>query len=203
MAVFNEILAGRFNRLLQKLLGMKGGPPSPSLAGDIMPVIPFPLSPTEAYLLNSFLFGASITQGAVVGQVGRFRIRNPSTSGVVGLIMQLLVSSDVATSAVLSLGASAVDLGNTVARGRFDARTQRAGSSLVVTSDTNAASAALTQIARAFFGGGTTFSFLSSSLQAIPLLPGDALHMESPNTNVALVSSVWWSERPLEESELA
>src|SRR5882762_4396490 len=37
MARFNEILTGRYNRFLQKLLQMKGGPPSAQLASEIQP----------------------------------------------------------------------------------------------------------------------------------------------------------------------
>jgi len=35
MAKFNEILAGRYNRFLQKLFQMKGGPPSAQLSSEI------------------------------------------------------------------------------------------------------------------------------------------------------------------------
>ena len=33
---FNEINAGRYNRLLQRLLSIKGGPPAATLAGDVL-----------------------------------------------------------------------------------------------------------------------------------------------------------------------
>ena len=67
MAVFNEILVGRFNRALQKFTGIKGGPPAPTHSTEIMPVIPFPIGREFRYLESWALWGGPFVIGAPTG----------------------------------------------------------------------------------------------------------------------------------------
>src|SRR5260370_12575795 len=90
MAEYNEILVGRFNRSLQKLLGMKGGPPAAQLSGEIMPVLPFTLGVENRYLEGFTMYGAAPGPTGGVGQTAGIRLRNPINSNVL-VIVQLLI----------------------------------------------------------------------------------------------------------------
>src|SRR5260370_34272425 len=84
MANFNEILEGRFNRGLQKLFAIKGGPPVRQLGGEIMPVHPLRSGVENLWLegWNRFVAFTDLTSG--VGQIVGVRMRNPIGSNVMG-----------------------------------------------------------------------------------------------------------------------
>jgi len=86
MAVYNEILAGRFNRALQKLFGIKGPPAVPQLGGEIVPSVSMFYGVENRYLEAWERFGFQIVQAAVVGQAGSFRLRNPVNSGTIAAV---------------------------------------------------------------------------------------------------------------------
>src|SRR5260370_7764711 len=76
MARYNEILTGRYNRLLQKLLQMKGGPPAPQLASEISPQLSIPDLGVESRFhlgWNSFAFPINTPPGASTPPPPHFR----------------------------------------------------------------------------------------------------------------------------------
>src|SRR5260370_26057325 len=77
MDIFNERLEGRFKRGLQKLFGIKGGPPVRQLGGEIMPVHPLRSGVENLWLegWNRFVAFTDLTSG--VGQIVGVRMRNP------------------------------------------------------------------------------------------------------------------------------
>src|SRR5215469_96 len=88
MARFNEILVGRYNRHFQKLLSMKGEPPAPQLASEIVPGLSLFSGVEERYLQgwNRNAVPDFVTGGAA--QQAGIRLRNPKTSGVVAVLEQ-------------------------------------------------------------------------------------------------------------------
>src|SRR5229473_5047766 len=96
MAVYNEILAGRFNRALQKLFGIKGPPAVPQLGGEIVPSVSMFYGVENRYLEAWERFGFQIVQAAVVGQAGSFRLRNPVNSGTIAVLEKITVWSGAA-----------------------------------------------------------------------------------------------------------
>src|SRR5260370_22739609 len=97
MARYNEILTGRYNRLLQKLLQMKGGPPAPQLASEISPQLSIPDLGVESRFhlgWNSFAFAINTASG--VGTASAAQLRNPPNSKVIGVVHKMQVDPSLA-----------------------------------------------------------------------------------------------------------
>ncbi len=205
MAVYNEILVGRFNRALQKFLQMKGGPPSPQLAGDISAGFTFPLGVEFRYLeqWNRFSLSSGIVEvgGATAN---KFRLRNPAGSNVIGVVERLVVgSSSAADIFFFTLGPIAGDLTTLFSGQRLDARTQVATGSLIPSSFTSGG-ADSPQIGS--FNGNVAnqmYDQIWGENQEITILPGDALGVSQNVVAAGTTLRVWtiWRERFLEESE--
>lgn len=197
--LYNEILVGRFNRALQKLLDMKGGAPAPQLSSDIQPVFQFPWGAGERYLFSEESFAMGHLIAASVANPSVQNMRNPTLSGVIAVFLKLTVMVDAADGAlVVSLGSSTTDLANSAPAQRLDSR-GRPTPSILATNDNAAAS--LTRIGFMALEANVQRDFISGSLQGIPLLPGNALRIRTSVTNVALRVSYIWTERPLQPSE--
>src|SRR5713226_5812707 len=103
MARFNEILVGRYNRMLQKLFSMKGAAPMPQLASELAPTINF-FSGVENRSLeawNRYGLLLSITAGAATNSL--LRIRNPSTTNVIAIIEKLTVNNNTAAALIVNV----------------------------------------------------------------------------------------------------
>ncbi len=217
MAVFNEILVGRYNRFLQKVTGIKGPPPSAALAGEIMPVLPLELFGVEnRYLASWERFGFFISAAAVVAQRSALRLRNPPGSNMVAVVEKINVSQFAGGTSQTVLAAynfpppPVADF--TVSanvQARFDSR-GRPTATLVPSFSSNAGVAG-----GAFFyesvipqtiPGATaagSIELIQEENQELPLLPGDAITLWGATTGLEINASVWWRERFLEESERA
>src|SRR5712691_3304956 len=110
MARFNEILTGRYNRYLQKLLQMKGGPPSAQLASEISTQIGLFHGAETMYLQGWELFFASFSQANLAAANSGVRLRNPALSGVIAVITKLAEAPTINSSVFLRAGALATDL---------------------------------------------------------------------------------------------
>src|SRR5258708_10109219 len=111
MAKFNEILVGRVNRGLQKLFGIKGGPPVPTLASEVMPVHPLFSGRENRYLEGWNTFALTRGQVAVAGITPVVRLRNPVGSNIIAIFERLLVLNFNTTSApILRSGTTNTDL---------------------------------------------------------------------------------------------
>jgi len=205
MARYNEILVGRFNRMMQKLFTMKGGPPCPQLAGDVQPSIAFFSGVENRVLEGWMLYGNGI--GASAGGAGTFatvRLRNPTGSNVVAVIYKITIGPDVAAQASLQLqsGAVAADLTPfSSTNARFDARAQ-AGPTLILSSGTPAAPSF--GLGRMVVGipAGQFAHLLVDDGDEVPILPGDGIQVVNQTVNTPLgFTAFWWRERALEESE--
>src|SRR5260370_10496923 len=109
MARFNEILAGRYNRYLQKLLQIKGGPRSAQLASEIMGQITLFHGSETMYLHGWDLYAAGFDIGPVAAVTSGVRLRNPVNSGVVGVVYKLWASSTLNSKILLNSGVIATD----------------------------------------------------------------------------------------------
>src|SRR5258708_20335578 len=96
MARYNEILTGRFNRLLQKLLQMKGGPPAPQLASEISPQLSIPdLGVESRFHLGWNSWGFAINTGGAVGTASPAQFGNPPNSNVIRAIPNITIESSI------------------------------------------------------------------------------------------------------------
>lgn len=205
MAVYNEILVGRYNRYLQKLLGIKGGPPAASLAGDVMPVIPF-YSGIESFIHQGWeTFGLGVQVGAVAASTGKIQLRNPPGSNVVAVIQKIAVSTIAAVVFNLTFRVSSPALANlaTVVSGtdsKFDNRGRRAPT-CIVSSVADATAGAGVAV---WLGAGTgpaQLDLITYENQEIVLLPDSSVLMVDENQNNGYNVTYWWRERFLEETE--
>jgi hypothetical protein len=203
MARFNEILAARYNRFLQKLFVLKGGPPAPQLSSEIMCMFPLFSGRENRYLegWNSFAFARGEIATAAIDSV--LRLRNPANSQVVAVFERLVCASPLTASPILRQQASTNDLPTVFVVGnkRLDSRGQT--DSVLITSENSGGGGALLNPARMLFNTGPNGNadFIISDVGEIPLLPGDALELDNGVVNQACTFSFLWRERSLEESE--
>jgi len=205
MALFNEILVGRFNRGIQKLFGIKGGPPAAQLSSEI--AVNHQLqSGAENRYLEGWNLLSGVYQTAVSGaaQNAALRFRNPAGSNTIAVFFAIstvdLVSSTANNYAGIALGATAANLTTVVsAPSSIDPRFG-VGSSLIVSQQV--AAAGLGTVLRFF---PYTVNVLQELLQwgvEIPLLPGQALQLTTASiTGSSPMVNALWRERFLEDSE--
>jgi hypothetical protein len=209
MARFNEILAGRYNRFLQKLFQLKGGPPAAQLASEVMPVFPLFAGIENRYLEGWNRFGLVIGFTAVPAVQGAFRFRNPLSSNVIAVVEKILVSVPANGEMLMLHGTSTTDLSTGNNGSRKDARQQVpiiTGSSMSLSSENNLAAApAMTSQAGhwvSFMAANTGAEMIWFEDQEEPVLPGDALQISSNVAqNFAWDLTMTWRERALEDSE--
>lgn len=203
MARYNEILVGRFNRGLQKLVGIKAEPPSPQLASEIQPTIQLPLGVEYRYLDSWQQFAVTATVAAVAAQEGVIRFRNPVGSNVIAVFEGILLINRTATATDIVIERSTVNSDETNVQStspmRLDARGIQAAT--VVVSTNTIAAASLNLLADIMLAVNSSFQVIVTDDQEIPLLPGDVLRLRNNTVNLETAASVRWRERFLEESE--
>lgn len=201
MAIYNEILAARYARMLQKLFSMKGPVPAKQLAGEIQPVFPF-FAGAELRILEGWnLFGFTVTAGPVAAQNSACRFRNPSNSGVIAVVTRISFQPGAADTVNLDLGAQTADLATVTVPGPWDPRSTFVGSTIITSQSTNVAAFG-TNIWKGNILAQDT-PIMQYEGQEIPILPGQALQGRTTTVNNAVVMNVWWRERVLEDSEKA
>lgn len=207
MAIYNEILAARFARFAQKLFSMKGSPPVRALAGELNYTLLAFSGVENRYLEGWERFGNATTQAAGgAGTTAAFRIRNPAGSNTVAVVEQLAAANNTGSDIIVVSNSIAtnVDLANPISMAQLDSRS-RANSSLIVSVGTPAAPAlagARNIEQRAITTIGQMIEFILHEDQEIPILPGMSLQIALGNPNQALLISIVYRERPLEQSEL-
>lgn len=94
MALFNEILVGRYNSILHKLLNMKEGAPAPTLASDVVATICLELDRPEWQFLGGEWFGSVFTSKiADAGNLSYMGIFNGAATGVLAIVEGILVTN--------------------------------------------------------------------------------------------------------------
>jgi hypothetical protein len=206
MARFNEILAGRYNRFLQKLFVLKGGPPAPQLSSEIGVGIVLFNGVENRYLETWDRFGQGVNVAAAATFLSGIRLRNPPGSNVIAVLERVGFSETLADVIAVRWGTATTDLA-TLQGGvgnRLDAR-QRPNPTLILSSQNTAATVpALTgqfTIEAPDIPAKTPVQLLAFEDQELTMLPGDAMQLEASTVNQNLRGFFWWRERALEESE--
>jgi len=203
MARFNEILVGRYNRFLQRLLSMKGGPPAPQLASEIQPQMDVEALPVELrFLLGWHLYQVTISQGAVVGNTSGVQLRNPLTSGMVAVLTSVQISPGATENIDISqtFGGVTADLTNVFNGQRVDSRA-KPNSSLSLSSFQAVDLAGLIFIGQ-IPSPALPYEFLNKEYDAIPMFPGHTIRIVGSVINTALNVHFKWRERAIEEGEV-
>jgi hypothetical protein len=206
VAVLNELQVGRFNRLVQKLLSLKGHASLTQLRGEMGVEIPIFHGAENRYLESWDLFHqpAIATPGAATIFVAE--ARNPAGSNVIAVFSQITYWSPGGDTAnpgpnlVISRGET-VDQPTAAPPQQIDKRGRT--SSTILISENNGAvtsvlNGTLTTIGRGLAPANTELRFLH---QELPLLPGDAFAVRSVVLAAAGIVVFSWRERFLEESE--
>jgi hypothetical protein len=200
MAKFNEILSGRFNRALQKLLSMKGGPPASQLSTEIGVQFPLPLGVEFRYLEQWERFGSFNAQAGTVGNFSQVRLRNPAGSNVVGVVEKITFAFTVIDVVTVSLAPVGTDLVTPIlTQSRMDARSRGVGA--LILSQGTPATLPATNLWGADAAANADQDVILDEGQEITVLPGDAVTLASNTANTLLRTTIWWRERFLEDSE--
>ena len=209
MAVYNEIGIGRWNRFIQKLCDMKGGPPARQLSSEINFSHSIFHGAENRYLeqWDRFANGNIVPTGGA-GAFGVQRYRNPAGSNIIAVIEKLLIVCGTAATAdtfFIDAGATNVDVANIFAYGtgiRLDPR-GRANPTLILSTQNAGAAPALgtTRAVGAASGQTNLWDYIFTDNQEFPLLPGDAFQVRNNTANVTNQVSIVWRERFLEPAE--
>lgn len=205
MAVYNEILVGRYNRFLQKLLGIKGGPPAASLAGDVMAGISFFHGAESLYHQGWETFGASDSIVAVAANFSKMKIRNPAGSNVMAVITKLVVNPGAASTIQVRLQTpeTAADFGGVIFPFSFERARGARNRATSIPSDQNSDAVFITGtiIAQITVPLNVPLELIATDVHELVLPPNTELQVACNVVNQALNFTIWWRERFLEETE--
>jgi hypothetical protein len=210
MARFNEILVGRYNRFMQKLLSMKGDASLFQFSSEMGGYLPFFSGAENRYLEGWNRFGWSFQNGPTAAQTNGMRLRNPLGSNIVAVIEKItMISTNNVISLLVSLGDDNPDL-ETIAAIAPCPLDSRQGSLATHTSNLIASTGALSPPAQRViyqgFGGqtgGQLNDVINDENQEITVLPRRSITLQQVGANSILIGSIFWRERLLEESERA
>lgn len=212
MALFNEILVGRFNRFSQKHFSLKGSAGTPTLSADLAVQMPLSNGNENRYLEGWDLFSRVVLAASPgVGNQLICTLRNPKTSGVIAAVTRCAYAEATATNtasnvnSIFSIAPTAitVDQNSTFTGVAWDNR-GRTFSTLIVSVNT-AAAAGISGDTQISFGSAAAFAsveFLPVMPEGeVPLAPGETLLVKAGNNNSGGNICWWWRERVIEDSE--
>ena len=206
MALFNEILSGRFNRFAQKALSMKGPPALPTLSQDLQIALPWRVGNEDDYLRSVDWFGLSVANAANAAGFFGFRLTNPLNSGIIAVIKRMRFRTTIADGASIEAAYNLAPPTFYAVQNQgsaLDGRLKR--QSTCTYSLTNAATTGVSLGAGAidFYAtaAGVDNFWLQDIDQGIVLTPASALNVFGSTNNAVCFSSIWWTERVLEDSE--
>lgn len=200
MARYNEILVGRYNRFLTKLLSMKGAAPAPQLSGDIQVALNLFAGIENRFLESWERFGVGFAVVATAGQTDAVRFRNPSTSNMIAVFESLEVECSTNQELDISQGAAAADLPTASVGLAMDSR-QRLQASIVPSTSVASPIALVNLFKRTVVAATVSRELINYENQELTILPGQALQVQETLVNAVLTVSAIWRERFLEESE--
>jgi len=205
MAIFNEILVGRFNKAMQRIFGIKASAPLRQLGGEVMPVTTIFRGAEDRYLEGWNRFAWSVQVGPNAAQTNGIRLRNPANSNLIAVIERLSIVSPNGGNVFLSAGDSNPDL-ETIAVFAPMPLDNRQGAALSHTSSLVASTSALSPVLQRiiFQTAGVTSgenSLIPDENVEIPMLPTRSLTVQQATVNTIIVANFLWRERYLEESE--
>lgn len=201
MAHYNEILAARFNSILNKLLSMKEGAPAPSLSSDIVPTIQLEGDRPEYAFLGGVRLCAGFV-GVAAGGAGNRSVallRNPATSGVIVVVEAIVLHSTVASKTFVIR--NAVTGGVTATGSRV--RDSRWGTMVPAALVQSTNGAAATGNIVGFWPGQSNGTATSGRIDVpFVITPNESLAIEPGVDNEGVSAGFFWRERAVEPSEL-
>ena len=191
----NEIQVARYSGLLHKLLDMKEGAPSPTLATDIFPMLALESDrPEWAFLAGERLCFMQWHDAAVVAEYSSLGLRNPVASGVLVVVESMNVMIATGGYALGMRGNSTVDAANP---GRTrDSRTAAQATAAQMVERTQGTVPAYPMWTGAVISNTNGFSEFP-----VILTPGWELMIWNATVNSNITVAFTWRERALGSSE--
>jgi len=209
MAIFNEILSGRFNRGLQKFFAIKGSPPVRQLGGEIMANVQFNQMGVDfRYLEGWNLFRASLVIGPSAANNNGVQFRNPAGSSIVAVFASTRFFDAAAGQSInMSLiRAPQVELTNVFAATSMDPRGVPAvasGSGIILSGFSPVPNFAVVGEIWSLPTQPIEYETIHFDDQETLIFPGDTIRYATSVVNTTTRFSFRWRERVLEESERA
>jgi hypothetical protein len=209
MAVYNEILVGRFNNFIKKFMGFKGQSPAPQLASEITPAFTLDNGVENRFLMSWYRWGTGIQFAPTAAQANSVRLRNPAGSKVIVVLekvsMSSLANDIVSGGRILSAGVLVTSDLTTRNAVSLDLRQQQipfAGmNSTLKVSSAQGTSPNTDTVFLEMLQASDNVDFILSDDQQIALMPGDCWQFDTTTVNTRTLFSAVWRERVLEESE--
>ena len=200
---FNQILVGRLNRYVQKLLQIKNTALL-DLSPSLQPVLELETGVEDRYLQGWVRFAVTTTVNAVAAQTASMQLRNPAGSNVIAVMEKINVLPGATSLCRWEVFPQSADFSTPVSTNssRLDARAQP-GATLQVSQGTRTNFPGNTAVFREL--ATTTLSetpFIVTTNQEITVLPGDAISLDLELVNTQCSFAAMWRERVLESSEL-
>jgi len=203
MALYNEILVGRFNKLLSKLFSMKGQAPAPQLSSEITPGIVFSLGVEVRYLESWERYWAITVTPAVAAQTSLSQLQNRSTTGIVAVIESVTFFTGLANSIEISKNPLPTiftsDLTTPVSAIRDDLRSRPQSSVICSFQNTGGALSLIRRVPTV--ANVLAVDFILDDNMEVVLMPADVFRLNTQIVNDSLTVMYRWRERALEESE--
>lgn len=201
MAV-NEIMAGRYNAVLHKLLQIGSGAPAPILAPEVIAAIVLEADRPEWLFLGGMQAGMGMGYApAQVAARSILTLENPSGSGALVTIEKMWGFVATGEYMLMDRCTTADTVGYTplavtrVLDGRL------ADQPTVAIMQRTAAALPTGTFARLIDGGDGTYSFFKLDNPLIVLAPGTAIRVAGSADNSPIYVNFLWRERVLEQSE--
>ena|SRR5437879_217505 len=207
MAIYNEILAGRFARGIQKIFSMKGVVPTRQLSGEVMAT--YQLDKATAlenrfpHSIRSFAYSKTVAAGGVA-TFAAVRLRNPAGSGTIATIEKFMTGGSVASQVQLFRGPTGSgdlvtnDSANESIR---DVRMGNVSGSVIASFGTPAGNTGV-QWAFLFQPANSQVDLILDPNQEFVIGPNDIVQAIVNTANQTQTFTFFWRERTLEESEL-
>lgn len=213
MARFNEILAGRVNRGLQKIFSMKGGPVAPQLASEVQVVHPLRSEQENRIMEGWTTWGGILNQTGAAGNNPTIRLTNDIGTNVIAIVEKLGISCSVAATISINFvnfqplvsghvpnltagAASGTPLDFRIGNPQLGTLT-----SVLIMSEspnTNGAGSALYQIQ---VPANQIVDVIQDEHQELIMGPQSLLNIQALAAASTLIVNFKWRERQLEESE--
>lgn len=199
MAIYNEILVGRYAAQIKKLFGMKGQNPTKQLAGEVSVALPLFLGAEGRFLEGWDRFGFGINTAATAAQTNGIEISNPKGSNAIAVIEKMTIFSGALQIVQLSNGSEA-ELTAPAPGVPWDGRSQRL-STILVSSSVATPPNLGNSLGGIAVQANIPYDFILTDIQEFPLVPNSSLRIVAAAVNTQLQMFFMWRERFLEESE--
>jgi hypothetical protein len=207
VALFNEILEGRYGLILSKLLSMKGSDTgAPQLSGDLVSTFVLEADAPEWYALGGgrLCFGQGQLAAGGAGNRSVVALSNPASSGIIARLEYITFASTAAFfGAPIRSNPNVTGMGTSSTVGVRDARIQQTPSCAIRTTNGFAVGGTLRTVVFPDFSAAAIYAGrIDVSNMGIVLSPNTAIQVDCGNDNQDFQCSFWWKERAANDGEL-